>query len=146
MPDPIDILKRYVVMKFMEQSSLKSNTELQGEFIKNAIDTAEAVHQIGNIGMFNFNQSKDQQQQPPQYGSMPNVEMPKVEMPNVSMPNQTAEQKKYYEDAQKEQIRIQKYHQVVMQINKMLMEMQQNFFQNVQKIQQDLNQVLKDIF
>lgn len=149
MSDPITTLKKYMVLKFMEKYQATSNTELQQEFIQNAINTAQAVNEIGNIGMFNFN--KDQQNPSQQMNQqVPQFEMPQVKMPEV--PNNSGAQtqnmdaEKYYQKVSQEQERIQKYHQAIMAINQTIMEIQQAFSGNMQKIQQDLNKIVQDMF
>ena len=148
MSDPITTLKKYMVLKFMEKYQATSNTELQQEFIQNAINTAKAVNEIGNIGMFNF--SKDQQNPNQQQMNQPIYNMPKVEMPEVPNASNTQSDRmdadQYYKRISQEQDRIQKYHQAIMAINQTIMEIQQAFSGNMQKIQQDLNKIVQDMF
>ena len=157
MSDPYTTLQKFIVLKFMEKNSVPSSKAVQQEIIDNALATAEALKKIqGMNDMFNFNKP----QQPQQFANpqQPNInlgyQMPPVTstpLDNMTMgdldPNTAKQQQQQaYNDMTQQHNRISAYNQSVMEINRMLMGMQQEFFQNVQKIQQQLQEIMKSIY
>lgn len=127
-----------------------NNRQTQNDLIENALRTADALEKIGAKGSSMFNFNKQGQEQNQAQGQDPQFQMPKVEMPNLNSPYQQnkpdLDPQQYYERVNQEQKKLQEYHKTVMQINGMLTDMQQQFFQQVQKVQNQLNEILKNFF
>ena len=152
MSDPTLTLKKYLVLKFMEQSSFKSGKEVQSEIIDNALRTAQAIKEIET--MFNFGpktQSAGMQQPPPVYspGGFPNPQQPQITTPYHQTMNNEAQQNEQfsneYNNMTNHHQKISEYHRSIMEINRALMGMQQDFFQKMQTVQQQLNELQKTI-
>jgi len=143
MSDPYTTLKKFLVLRFMEDSTLKKNTQVQDELIQNAIKTAEAVERISMFG------NKDKQ-------NWPNPQMPKLEYQPTYQPQPQSQQQQDPKidntatgynppDFQKAQ-KIQEITKIIMELNNQLMQMQMNFFQNVQNMQAQLNEISRSLY
>ena len=142
MSDPYTTLQKFLVLRFMEDSTIKKNTQVQDELIQNALKTAEAVERISS--MFG---NKDKQQ------NWPNPQMPKLEYQPTYQPQPQQQDPKIDNtatgynppDFQKAQ-KIQEITKIIMELNNQLMQMQMNFFQNVQNMQAQLNEISRSLY
>jgi hypothetical protein len=165
MSGPYRTLQKFLVLKMMEQNSMTSGKAVQQEIIDNALATSKAIHEMERMNreMFNWNNPQQkQQQQNQQSQNYTNPQQPSINMQNFQTPpvspslenmrindmtgDQLQNSQKAFSDMTQHQEKLRLYNQTVMEINRMLMQMQQEFFQNVQKIQQQLSEIMHSIF
>jgi len=142
----------------MEESSIKQGRQVQQEIVDNALLTAKAIKEIDSMFSFGANKSQvtnppqppiynQQPQQPQQPGGFPNPQQPQITTPmppnqmNVNDSMQNTQNN--YEEMSKHHQMMSEYHKGIMQISRDLMAMQQDFFQKVNAVQHQLNELQK---
>jgi len=171
MSGPYLTLQKFMVLKMIENQQLGAGKALQQEIIDNALATAKAIQDIERIGKMSFfnigqppqqQQPQQQQQQPQQQQPLKgfaNPQQPAINLPQfnhypadmsvddlMAKPTQQEQQQQQYNAMTQHHAQLSAYNQGVMEINRMLMAMQQEFFGNVQKIQLQLSEITKTMF
>lgn len=144
--DPVTTIKKFLVLKFMESQSTIDASKIQAELIANAEATAAALKRITDMFGSKTTQNLPNPQQTPinMNPQQPTIQpFQQVQQPQMGQPMQNNPmQNAVIQNAQA----VSQYHQAVMALSAQLQEMQMAFFQNVQKIQQEIANIIRSLY